>query len=52
MDKEEILKRANAYINEEKDERFSNEVKELIAKEDYKELEDLIIKIEENINIL
>ena len=40
MDKEEILKRANAYINEEKDERFSNEVKELIAKEDYKELED------------
>ena len=40
MDKEEILKRAKAYIEAEKDERFSNEVKELIAKEDYKELED------------
>ena len=40
MDKEEILKRAKAYIAEEKDERFSKEVEELIAKEDYKELED------------
>ena len=40
MDKEELLKRANAYIEAEKDERFSNEVKDLIAKEDYKELED------------
>ncbi|MBR1640425.1 MAG: phospho-sugar mutase [Treponema sp.] len=40
MEKEEILKRAKAYIEAEKDERFSNEVKELIAKEDYKELED------------
>ena len=40
MDKAEILKRAKAYIAEEKDERFSKEVEELIAKEDYKELED------------
>ncbi len=40
MEKEEILKRAKAYIAAEKDERFSKEVKELIAKEDYKELED------------
>ena len=40
MDKDEILKRAKAYIAEEKDERFSKEVEELIAKEDYKELED------------
>ena len=40
MDKAEILKRAKAYITEEKDERFSKEVEELIAKEDYKELED------------
>ena len=40
MDKEEILKRAKAYIEAEKDQRFSNEVKELIEKEDYKELED------------
>ena len=40
MEKEEILKRAKAYIEAEKDQRFSNEVKELIEKEDYKELED------------
>lgn len=40
MEKEEILKRAKAYIAAEKDERFSKEVEELIAKEDYKELED------------
>ena len=40
MDKEEILKRAKAYIEAEKDPKFSNEVKELIEKEDYKELED------------
>ena len=40
MDKEEILKRAKAYIEAEKDERFSKEVDELIAKEDFKELED------------
>ncbi len=40
MDKAEILKRAQAYIEAEADERFSNEVKELIAKEDYAELED------------
>lgn len=40
MDKSEILKRANAYIEAEQDERFANEVKDLIAKEDYKELED------------
>lgn len=40
MDKSEILKRAKEYIAAEKDERFSKEVEELIAKEDYKELED------------
>ena len=40
MDKAEILKRAKAYIEAEQDERFSKEVSELIAKEDYKELED------------
>src|SRR5574344_472473 len=40
MDKAEILKRAKAYIKAENDERFSNEIKDLIAKEDYKELED------------
>ena len=40
MDKSEILKRAKEYISEEKDTRFSKEIEELIAKEDYKELED------------
>ena len=40
MEKEEILKRAKEYIAAEKDERFSKEVEELIAKEDFKELED------------
>ncbi len=40
MEQAEILKRAKAYIAEEKDLRFSKEVEELIAKEDYKELED------------
>ena len=40
MEQSEILKRAKAYIAEEKDVRFSKEVEELIAKEDYKELED------------
>ena len=40
MDKSEILKRAQEYIAAEKDERFSNEIKELIEKEDYAELED------------
>ena len=40
MDKSEILERAKAYIAAEQDERFSKEVVELIAKEDYKELED------------
>ena len=40
MDKSEILKRAKAYIEEEKDERFSKEIEDLIAKEDYTELED------------
>lgn len=40
MDKAEILKRAKAYIEAEQDKRFSSEVEELIAKEDYKELED------------
>ena len=40
MDKSEILECAKAYIAAEQDERFSKEVEELIAKEDYKELED------------
>ena len=40
MDNAEILKRAKEYIAEEKDKRFSKEIEELIAKEDYKELED------------
>jgi phosphoglucomutase len=40
MDKEEILKRAKAYVAEEKDERFRKEVEELIEKDDMKELED------------
>lgn len=40
MEKEEILKKAKDYIANEKDERFSKEVEELIAKEDWTELED------------
>ena len=40
MDKSEILKRTQEYIAAEKDERFSNEIKELIEKEDFAELED------------
>lgn len=40
MEKSEILKRANAYLEAEKDERFSSEIRDLIAKEDYAELED------------
>lgn len=40
MDKSEILKKAQEYIATEKDERFSNEIKELIEKEDFAELED------------
>ena len=40
MDSTEILKRAKEYIAEEKDESFSKEVEELIAKNDTKELED------------
>lgn len=40
MEKEEILKRAKAYIAAEKDARFSKEVEDLIAKEDWAELED------------
>ena len=40
MEKSEILKRAKEYIEAEKDERFSNEIKELIEKEDFAELED------------
>ena len=40
MNKEEILKRAKEYIQEEKDERFSKEIEDLIAKEDFNELED------------
>ncbi|MCQ2592908.1 MAG: phospho-sugar mutase [Treponema sp.] len=40
MDKSEILKRAEAYIAAEQDKRFSDEVAELVKKEDFKELED------------
>lgn len=40
MTKDEILKKANEYIAEEKDVRFRAEVEELVKKEDYKELED------------
>ena len=40
MDKNEILKRAKEYIEAEKDERFRKEVEELVAKEDFTELED------------
>ena len=40
MEKAEILKLAKEYIAEEKDERFSKEIVDLIEKEDYKELED------------
>ncbi len=40
MEKDEILSRAKKYIAEEKDERFRKEVEELVAKEDFKELED------------
>ena len=40
MDSNEILKRAEKYIAEEKDERFRKEVEELVAKKDMKELED------------
>ena len=40
MEKQEILQRAKDYIAEEKDERFRKEVEDLVAKEDYKELED------------
>ncbi len=40
MDNAEILKRAKEYIAEEKDKRFSKEIEDLIAKEDFKELED------------
>ena len=40
MDRQEVLKRANDYIAAEKDVRFSDEVKALIAKEDFTELED------------
>ena len=40
MEKSEILARAKAYIAAEQDKRFSKEVEDLIAKEDYKDLED------------
>jgi phosphoglucomutase len=40
MEEKEILERANQYIQEEKDERFSKEIEDLIAKEDFNELED------------
>ncbi len=40
MDEKEILARAEQYIAEEKDSSFSDEVRELVAKKDMKELED------------
>ncbi len=40
MDERTILSRAEAYVSEEKDEKFAAEVRDLIAKKDVKELED------------
>lgn len=40
MDAKTILARAEAYISEEKDAKFAQEVRDLIAKNDSKELED------------
>lgn len=40
MEKAEILKRAQDYINQEKDERFRKEVEQLVQEENFKELED------------
>ncbi len=40
MEKSEILEKAKAYIAAEQDERFRKEIEDLIAKEDYTELED------------
>ena len=38
MDTQTILARAQAYISEEKDAKFADEVRELVAKGDMKEL--------------
>ncbi len=40
MERDAILARARAYITEEKDEKFALEVRELVEKNDMKELED------------
>ncbi len=40
MDTKTILARAEAYISEEKDAKFSQEIRDLVAKNDMKELED------------
>lgn len=40
MDTKTILTRAEAYISEEKDAKFSQEIRDLVAKNDMKELED------------
>ena len=40
MERQEILALANEYIAQEKDERFRKEVEDLVAKEDFAELED------------
>lgn len=40
MEKNLIIQKANAYIAQEKDEAFKKEVSELLAKEDFAELED------------
>ena len=40
MDKSQILQKAKDYIAAEQDERFRKEIEDLVAKEDYTELED------------
>ncbi|MHB9151475.1 MAG: phospho-sugar mutase [Spirochaetales bacterium] len=40
MEKKDLIQRANEYISQEKDPLFAAEVKELLARDDEKELED------------
>ena len=40
MEKKDLIQRANEYISQEKDPLFAAEVKELLARDDAKELED------------
>ncbi len=44
MDKQDILARANEYIQQEQNETFKQEVIDLVAKEDFTELEDRFYK--------